>query len=104
LVGTEEGPKTGSDVWTLDPTLEGGWREARLYEVTLAPPPPAPEPAAEAPAEVPAEAPAEPVEPVPEAPWATVTWSVGSPVPGDWTRQDVVAVRPVALVDAEPFL
>ncbi len=108
-VGTEGGPSTGPDTWALPVTLEGGWREARLYEVTLAPPPPepTPDPTAPAPASAPpapADPAAEPAPPTPPEPWATVTWAVGSPVPGDWTRGEVVPVAPVALVDAQPFL
>ncbi|MCA9494238.1 MAG: VWA domain-containing protein [Myxococcales bacterium] len=107
LVGSDAAPGRGSDTWTLDETLEGGFRETRLYELTLKPPPPPPEPeeAAE-PEPVPADAaPEEAVEPPPPPPpWASVTWSASSPVPGDWSRGDTLNVAGGSLVDAAPYL
>lgn len=107
LVGSESAPAKGSDTWTLGETLEGGFRETRLYELTLKPPPPPPPPPTETESAAATEPGTEPTEtepPPPPPPWASVTWSAGSPVPGDWTRGDTLKVAGGALVDAAPYL
>lgn len=106
-VGSSDAPSHGADTWTFGSTLEGGYRETRLYELTLKPPPPPPPPppaAAPVPGAPETPPPPPPPAPPPPAPWASVTWSAGSPVPGDWTRGERVEVPGGSLVDAAPSL
>jgi hypothetical protein len=69
----------GSDAFVLPTTLEGGWREVRVYEVRR--------------------------DPTAEGPLATVTWSGGSPIPGEWTLGATTPLLPTPLgADTPPFL
>jgi hypothetical protein len=72
-------PGSGADTFPLPTTLEGGWREARVYEVTL--------------------------DPAVSGPLATVTWAGGSPIPGEWTVGATTELPTTPLdAAAPPFL
>lgn len=74
----EDEPMSGADGWVLPATVDAGWREAALYALELAP--------------------------GGAGPVASVTWSVSSPVPGEWTRGDTLRVEPEELAGAPAFL
>lgn len=73
------GPGGGpTDRFGLPTTLDGAWRELRVYDVHL--------------------------DPQRAGPLATVTWSGGSPVPGEWTVGDTVTVEAEPLSSASAGL
>jgi hypothetical protein len=68
-----------SDTFPLPVTIEGGWREVRVYDVRL--------------------------NPDVAGPLGAVTWSAGSPVPGEWTLGETVELPADALsTDSADFL
>jgi len=74
-----DGAHSGPHSWGIPKTVDSGWRRAELYELTLVPGSTG-------------------------GPLATLTWSAGSPSPGEWARSDEVAVSLTPLADAPPFL
>lgn len=72
-------PGSGSsDAFTLPTTLEGAWSETRVYEVTL--------------------------DPTVPGPLAAVTWSAGSPIPGEWTLGAPIELAATPLGPSSPEL